>query len=80
MALYSLIVVAQRPSGLMDPMVMLDKGMNVFTAEIADLDEFLKQLKDEGVEVKTVNRLDDFEATDASDLLLGEGFDGEIEI
>jgi len=87
MALYSFIVIAQKPSGIVDPMVMLDKGLNVFTAEIPDLDGFLIQLKDEGVVVKTMNRLDDFEAGDSSDLQLpGEdlfalngSFDGEVE-
>ena len=87
MALYSFVVIAQQPSGIVDPMVMLDKGLNVFTAEVADLDDFLEQLKDEGVVVKTMNRLDEFEAVDSSDLqlpgedlfALSEGSDGEVE-
>ena len=86
MALYSFIVIAQQPSGIVDPMVMLDKGLNVFTAEVPDLDSFLAQLKEEGVAIKEMNRLDDFEASDSSDLqlpgedlfALSEGDDGEV--
>jgi hypothetical protein len=87
MALYSFVVIAQQPSGLIDPMIMLDKGLNVFTAEVSDLEVFKAQLSDEGVEVKKVNRLDDFQGTTPTDLQLpGEGplalngsSDGEIE-
>lgn len=86
MALYSFVVIAQQPSGLLDPMVMLDKGVNVFTAEVANLEDFKLQMEAEGVEVTQVNRLDDFESFMSTDpqldapLTFDEGSDGEFEI
>lgn len=53
-------------------MVLLDTGLNVFSAEVKDLDGFLKHLRTEGVEVRQFNRLDAHMPSQASDLLVEE--------
>lgn len=70
MAFYSFIAIAQQPVGIPDPMILLDTGVNTFTAHTDDLDGLLKQLADEGVKVTQVNRLDQHEEGQPSDLLL----------
>lgn len=76
MAFYSFTAIAQQPVGIPDPMILLDKGLNVFTAHTDDLDGLLKQLEDEGVTVTQVNRLDQHEENQPGDLLLpGESAD-----
>lgn len=59
---YSFVVNAKTPVGIERPMVLLDEGVQVFTAVVEDLDAFKQRLKDEGVEVRQVNRLDEHEA------------------
>ena len=61
MAYYSFVVIAPQPLGIPSPTVLLDKGVNTFAAVVDNLEEFLKNLEDEGVVVKQVNRLDDHE-------------------
>lgn len=70
MGYYSFIAVARQPVAIPDPMVMLDTGRNVFTAQTDDLEAFLKQLVEEGVVVQQVHRLDTFEAVN-SEVSLG---------
>ena len=73
MAFYSFVVTAQQPVGILKPMLMLDSGVNVFTAVVDDLDLLLAQFKEEGVTVQQMNRLDVHEPNASSDVLLGEG-------
>lgn len=70
MAYYSFKVSADHPVGIPKPLVMLDTGNNTFTAEVDDLELFLEKLHEEGVTVREINRLDEFEENTLSDLLL----------
>lgn len=70
MGYYSIIAIAKQPVAIPDPMVMLDRGMNVFTAQTDDLDGFLATLKNEGVTVQKVNQLDGLDAVKPEDTLL----------
>lgn len=72
MGYYSIVAVARQPVAIPDPMVMLDKGVNVFTAQTDDLDAFLKTLKNEGVTVQKVNQLDGLEPVPSNSVLLPE--------
>lgn len=55
-------------------MLMLDAGVNVFTVVVDDLDAFLARLKEEGVTVQQMNRLDQHEPGRPEDLVLeGDG-------
>lgn len=73
MAYYSFVAIAQQPVGIPKPMLMLDAGVNVFTAVVDDLDHLLALFKEEGVVVRQMNRLDAHEPNDSSDILLGSG-------
>lgn len=53
-------------------MVQLDTGVNVFTVVVENLEDFIQQLKDEGVEVRSHHRLDDHQKIATNDLLLSE--------
>lgn len=70
MAYYSFVVLARQPVGFPKPMVMLDAGMNVFSAEVEDIALFSAQLKEEGVTVQQMNRLDAHEPGNPSDIVL----------
>jgi hypothetical protein len=71
---YSFVVRASQPVGITDPFVLLDKGRTVFNAAVKNLNSFLEELKDEGVEVLQVNRLDQSEPLSAvEETLLGGG-------
>ncbi len=70
MAFYSFVATAQQPVGILKPMLILDTGVNVFTAVVDDLNALLAQFKEEGVVVQQMNRLDAFEPNVASDILL----------
>lgn len=70
MSYYSFVAIAQRPVGIPDPMILLDSGVNTFTAQTDDLEGLLDILKNEGVTVTQVNKLDDHEEGTAQDLLL----------
>lgn len=70
MGYFSFTVIAQNPVGIESPLVMLDRGVNTFTAVVGDLDEFLARLKSEGVEVKQVNQLDGLKPVPPESLLL----------
>jgi hypothetical protein len=73
MGFYSFVVIAPHPAGIIDPMVMLDTGVNAFSVVVDDLDAFVDQLKAEGVEIKNVNRLDEHaEVSEQHMLLAGE--------
>ena len=58
MGYYSIVAIASHPVGIARPGVLLDTGVNVFTAQTDDLQGFLKTLKDEGVTVQRVHQLD----------------------
>lgn len=68
MGFYSFIVVAPGEVPLPDYLVYLDTGRNVFNATVNDLDAFKQCLSDEGVQILQVNRLDEFEPVDPTDL------------
>jgi len=55
---YSFVVCSKTPVGIEKPMVLLDEGVQVFTAFVDDLEEFKKRLESEGVEIRNVNCLD----------------------
>lgn len=61
MAYYSFIVFSHKEVGIEDPYILLDVGMNVFSAATFDLEGLLSQLKAEGVVVKKVMCLSDHE-------------------
>jgi hypothetical protein len=69
-AYYSFVAFAKHPVGLVNPLVLIDAGVNTFTAEIDDLDGFLEILRDEGVEVRKTNRLDELESVPEDSMLL----------
>ena len=70
MAYYSFVAIARQPVGIPNPLILLDTGVNTFTAETNDLDGLLAQLEAEGVNVTQVNKLDDFEEVTLQDLPL----------
>lgn len=70
MAYYSFVATAKEPIGFQDPLICLDTGVNIFTAHTDDIDELLKLLVSEGVQVTQVNRLDQFEEVTLADLPL----------
>lgn len=70
MAYYSFVVLADHPVAIPDPMVLLDTGVNAFSALVEDLDGFTKLLEEEGVTIKQANRLDEFEPLGPESLLL----------
>lgn len=76
-AFYSFVATAPQPVGILKPMLMLDAGVNVFTAVVDDLDLLLAQFKEEGVVVQQMNRLDVHEPNAPSDLLLGGSDEAE---
>jgi hypothetical protein len=76
-AYYSFVVTAPQPVGIPKPLLMLDKGLNVFNLLVDDLDTLLTQFKNEGVVVQKVNRLDAHEPGNPTDLLLGSGDEAE---
>ena len=83
MGYYSIVAVARQPVAIPDPLVLLDTGLNVFTAQTDDLEGMLDALKNEGVTVKKVNRLDGLPSVEpkatlllpgeSEELLLGQG-------
>jgi hypothetical protein len=70
MGFYSFVALARHPVALPDPLVMLGEGINVFTAVVEDLPDFLSTLAGEDVEVKQVNALDGLDPVPAEALLL----------
>ena len=70
MGYYSFVVIAQRPVGIAHPLLILDSGVNAFTAQLDDLEVFLTLLKDEGVRVIEINHLDHHEPVSAAACLL----------
>lgn len=83
---FSFTVIAKKPVGIPSPMVFLDTGLNVFAAQIDDLELFKILLGEEGVEIKGINCLDEFETPKPGDIFLpdelvklGPGDTGEHE-
>jgi len=70
MGYYSFVALARHPVALPDPLVMLGEGVNVFTALVDDLPDFLSTLAGEDVEVKQVNALDGLDPVPVESLLL----------
>lgn len=70
MAYYSFVVIAKHPVGIPQPLVLLDTGLNVFNAEVSNLEEFKSLLENEDVFIKETNRLDAHEAGSPEDLIL----------
>jgi len=67
---FSFTAIAQNPVAIESPLVMLDRGVNTFTAVVDDLDDFLARLRAEGVEVKAINQLDGLKPVPPESLLL----------
>lgn len=59
MGFYSIVAVAKQPIAFPDPLILLDKGRNVFTVLTEDLEGLREKLKTEGVEIVQANRLDE---------------------
>jgi hypothetical protein len=66
---YSIIAVAKQPVAVPDPLILLDRGRNVFTVHTEDLEELREKLKAEGVEIVQANRLDDHQPLDPQETL-----------
>lgn len=59
MGFYSIVAVAKQPVAIPDPLILLDKGRNVFTVRTDDLEELRAKLRTEGVEIVQAHRLDE---------------------
>jgi hypothetical protein len=70
MAYYSFVAFAQHPVAIPDPLIMLGRGINTFTAMTEDLDGLLALLRDEDVDIKQVNQLDGLRPVPPETLLL----------
>jgi hypothetical protein len=71
MAYYSLVVKSPQPQSLEDPRVALDEGINAFSTMWEGSEaELVQTLKDVGVEIVQLNRLDQFEEGSLQDMLL----------
>jgi len=68
MAYYSFVASVKTVTGIPGPMILLDTGVNVFTAQTDDLEGLLSLLREHEVKVIEINKLDDFDAVLASDL------------
>lgn len=73
MGYYSFVAVARQAVAIPDPLILLDKGRNVFTAQTDDLDGLLETLKRENVEVVKVAQLDGVAPSYPQDNLLLPG-------
>lgn len=69
MAYYSFKVVAKYPVAMINPLIMVDTGFNVFTAVVDDLPSLLDRLAEDGVEVQEINQLDGLAAVSVTDTL-----------
>lgn len=78
MAYYSFVVIAPQPLVVEHPVVLLDTGLNVFSAVVDDIDSFVEWLRDNGVDVKQFSRLDGDALGDPTpqDMLLPGELDG----
>lgn len=70
MGFYSVVAVAKQPVAFPDPLILLDRGRNVFTVLVEDFEELREKLKTEGVEILQANRLDEHQALDPSETLV----------
>jgi len=58
---YSFVVEASQGVVITDPLLILEKGKNVFSAIVPNLDNLKKTFEDEGVVIVQVYRLDEHE-------------------
>lgn len=70
MGYYSFVALAKHPVTIPDPLIMLGRGVNTFTAMTRDLKGLLAVLRNEGVDVRQVNRLDGLDPVPPETLLL----------
>lgn len=70
MGYYSFEAIARQPVAIPYPMILLDSGLNVFTAQTDDLENLLATLKAEGVTVRKVHQLDGLAPVPATETLL----------
>lgn len=82
MGYYSFVAIAQHPVTMADPLILLGKGTNTFTALTDDVAELVKDLEAEDVEVREVNQLDNLEAVPLAEglLLPGEADDAFLSL
>lgn len=79
MAHYSMVVISRCPVSFVDPLVLLDTGRNVFTAQVRDIVAFRQALKDEGCVLVCEYPLDaslDEQKVAAQNLLVPSMLDG----
>lgn len=74
MGYYSFVAIAPHPMGVENPLILMDRGVNTFTAVTDDVDALVALLTSKGAKVTQVNQLDDLEPVppEASLLLPGE--------
>lgn len=70
MGYYSFTAIATHTVSLKNPYILLGPGLNVFTAVTDDLEGLKALLESEGVDIKSVNRLDGLEPVPPESLLL----------
>lgn len=68
---YTLKAIAQRPVAIPDPLIILDRGFNVFQVVTGDINDVVALLKNEGTEVTEINELQQ-EPDALQDLLVGD--------
>jgi len=82
MGYYSFVAFSRHPVTIADPLILLGKGINTFTALTDDVDGLVELLSDEGVDVREVHALDELEAVPIAEglLLPGEAADAMLSL
>lgn len=73
MGFYSFITVSPRPLAIEKPVILMDHGRNVFNVVVDDLGALMERFKQEGVEVKQINRLDGLDPVPSEETLMLPG-------
>ena len=73
MGFYSFVAISRHPVTIPDPLILLGKGTNTFTALTDDVDGLVELLTSEGVDVREVHSLDNLEAVPIAEGLLLPG-------
>jgi hypothetical protein len=67
---YSFIAFAKQPVSIQNPPILLGEGVNTFTAVTDDIDGLKALLKNEGVDLREVHRLDGLDPVPPESILL----------
>lgn len=70
---FSLVVFAQDEVELPEYGIIIERGMNAFRACVSDIEAFKSHLTTQGVSIRQVNSLDEFEPVPAEPEALFEG-------